>query len=862
MGRDAQVEATQFQQLCSRLAARRPNSAVVGFSALLGLVALGGYLGFVRDLSPVPAPYRIPWIALAFAFAAADRLAIHAEVGDNAHTFTLTELPMVMGLYFCSPSGVVLARVVASLVMLLLVERQVFLKLVFNVALAGLETVFTVAAFGALRALLGPDVTAGWAAALLAVCGAMMLQTFAITTVIRLSGGRPQRGHGSRMVVFGIISAAATASLGISGVTLVEANPYGVVLIGVLAVVLFTAYRGYATIRQRYANLEKLYDFTKLLARTPELESAMRVTLRHACELLRADQAELCLVERGPDGERFVQMVLTADEQLEMTTGPAFRGDWARARVQAEQRAIVVPRTTRDEPARAYLAQRDLVDLAMAPLIQNGSVVGTLAVANRLGEVSTFDDDDLKIFETLTNHVSISLENTRLIDRLRNEVAEKEHQALHDPLTGLGNRNLFNLRADEALRSSRTAGWRVAVLLMDLNRFKEVNDTLGHGYGDLLLRQVATRLESSVPKTVTIARLGGDEFGVLIPQVRSASEAEQVAIRIQLALQQQFTVHELQLDVRAAIGIAVTPDHGEDPASLLQHADIAMYQAKENPDSGVQLYDHDQNRHSFRRLTLAGELKNAVDDESLAVYYQPKAEFSTGRIVGVEALLRWEHPDHGPVPPDEFVPLAENVGLMRPMTMLVLRRSLEQLAQWRAMGLTKLHVAVNLSAHSLTDLDLVDEIERMLSDQRLVAPALILEITETQMMADPSRTAVVLERLAAVGAQISIDDFGTGYSSLSYLHRLPVNEVKIDKSFVLTMISDDANAKIVRSIIDLGAKLNLRVVAEGVEDGITWDTLASLGCDIAQGFFLSRPIPAERLTPWMLQRQSLITLSR
>jgi diguanylate cyclase (GGDEF)-like protein len=832
---------------------------VVCFSGLLAALAITGYELVVRNLEPIPAPFRVPWYVLAVGFALADLLAIHIEIGDDAHSFTLSEVPLVIGMFLCTPGDVVLARIVGAIIVLAFIQRQQALKLGFNLSLAALESVCAVTMLAAARAVLGDGIVASWTAVLIAVWSATAMQSLAIPTVIKLSGGPRERGLARRMALYGFVSTAATASLGIAAVTLLTADrAAGLVPIGVIAAVLYAAYRGYATVSQRYANLEKLYDFTKLLARTPELETAMRVTLREARDVLRAQRADLCLIERDDeDDDRFVRVTLSADDTLDVSADGELSSDWVRARVVAEQRPVLVPRGTRDSAAQRYLAEHEVTDFIMVPLVQSGGVVGTVGVYNRLGEVSTFDDDDVKMFETLANHVSISLENARLIDRLRSEVAEKQHQALHDPLTSLGNRNLFATRAAQAVRESRNAGWRVAVLLMDLNRFKDVNDTLGHQQGDTLLRQVAARLRAASPAAATIARLGGDEFVVLIPQIRSEREAEQVAIEIQVAMQQPFSVDELQLAVTGAIGIAITPDHGEDPATLLQHADIAMYQAKDGRDSGVQLYDNRHNQHSHRRLALASALKEAVDAGGLNVFYQPKADLRTGRVVGVEALLRWEHPRYGAVPPDEFIPLAESTGLMRRLTMFVLREALEQLAAWHELGFRDLHTAVNLSARSLIDLELADDIQRLLVETGLPAAALTLEITETQMMADTTRTLVVLERLNELGVQISIDDFGTGYSSLTYLKRLPVHEVKIDRSFVDTMSSDDANATIVRSIIDLARNLSLRVVAEGVEDGITWETLASLECDVAQGYYLSKPIPPDRLTPWLIQRRAL-----
>jgi diguanylate cyclase (GGDEF)-like protein len=533
-----------------------------------------------------------------------------------------------------------------------------------------------------------------------------------------------------------------------------------------------------------------------------------------------------------------------------MTTDERGLHDSVRATVIATENGVVIPRTTHVEEQRAYLDGRGLVDLVAVPVFQGGVIVGTLAAHNRLGDVSSFDREDAKVFATLAHHVGTAIENARLIERLRTEVTQKEYQSLHDTLTGLGNRDLFVARTDDALRESRAGGWSVAVMLMDLNRFKDVNDTLGHHHGDLLLQQVARRIGGVLPEPGMIARLGGDEFVVLLPQIRNQTQAEEIAIDIETALQQPFIVDRMQLAVSAAIGIAVAPAHGTEVSTLLQHADIAMYHAKENGDGGVEVYDPDQNRHSTRRLALAAELQTAIAEGALEVFYQPKAELRSGTLVGVEALVRWDHPKHGAIPPDEFVPIAEGTGQMRAMTALVIDRVLGQVAAWRAIGIN-LPVSVNLSMRSLIDLDFAGQLHTMCRTHGVEPDVLVLEITETQMMADPGSTIRMLERLASLGIQLSVDDFGTGYSSLSYLQRLPVHEIKVDKSFVLGMTADDANTKIVRSIIDLGHNLGLRVVAEGVEDRITWEALAAFGCDSAQGYYLSRPLPGPQLTSWL-----------
>jgi predicted signal transduction protein with EAL and GGDEF domain len=341
-----------------------------------------------------------------------------------------------------------------------------------------------------------------------------------------------------------------------------------------------------------------------------------------------------------------------------------------------------------------------------------------------------------------------------------------------------------------------------------------------------------------------VARFGGDEFGVLLPGSGSG-DAAQVAVTLLSALERPFTVGELNLEVTASIGLALLPQHGDDPVKLLQRADVAMYAAKE-AHSGWEVYAADRDHYSPRRLSLAGELRQAIDDGQMEVHYQPKAQLSSGRITGVEALLRWRHPVEGLLPPDDFVPLAEHAGLIRPLTLLVLRDAATECR--RLSQLTPdFGVAINLSVRAVLDVNLPDEVSAVMGEFDLPPKALTVEITESSVMADPSRTIGVLGRLSALGVSIAIDDFGTGYSSLSYLKRMPVDEIKIDRSFVGGMMVDDNDAVIVRSTIELARSLGLRVVAEGVEDHATWVRLSALGCDLAQGFYLSPPVAAAEL---------------
>ncbi len=427
-----------------------------------------------------------------------------------------------------------------------------------------------------------------------------------------------------------------------------------------------------------------------------------------------------------------------------------------------------------------------------------------------------------------------------------------EHQALHDALTGLPNRTLFRDRIEQAIALARRDGGQLAVAMIDLDRFKDVNDSLGHHAGDALLVEVAQRLRGILRSSDTVARLGGDEFGVLISKPRSTSDVAVVIGKLRAALEQSVMVEGLALPAEGSVGIAMFPAHGRDVETLLRHADTAMYGAKETK-AGYVFYDGSRSEADPARLTLVSELRRAIEQRELTLYYQPKAALANGAVQSVEALLRWNHPERGLVGPDEFIPLAQQTGLIKPLTLYVLDEALGQCRAWQRSGLT-LGVAVNLSVRNLLDADFPHQVKRLLQKREVEPGLLQLEITESTMLSDPVRTKRVLDRLAAMGIALSIDDFGTGYSSLSYLSQLPVNEIKIDRSFVMNMADSDNDAVIVRSTIDLGRNLGLQVVAEGVETEQAWDELNGLGCTLAQGYYLSRPVPAAELTEWLLRR--------
>jgi len=427
------------------------------------------------------------------------------------------------------------------------------------------------------------------------------------------------------------------------------------------------------------------------------------------------------------------------------------------------------------------------------------------------------------------------------------QAALSSHRAHHDALTGLPNRSSVLETLQEALRAAERAGRPLAVMLLDLDDFKSINDTLGHELGDQTLQRVARRLRQAVGDSTVLARIGGDEFAVLIDGPEA--EAEAVARRLLEALDHPLEVDSVALHICASIGIACFPQHGRTAPELIRHADVAMYCAK-GSDAAFQTYAEEDDEYSIDRLALAVQLRRGIERGELVVHYQPKVPLKGGATLAVEALVRWNHPQLGCIGPDGFIPLAEQTGIIKPLTEKVLEAALEQCKRWRRAGL-EVTVSVNVSTRSLLDHDLLTVIGMLLARLDLHASALQLEITESRIVADLPRARAALEELRAMGVMIAIDDFGTGYSSLSQLQQLPVDEIKIDRSFVTRMETDRQDAVLVHSIIDLGRNLGLRVTAEGVETQNVKDVLAELGCDFAQGFHVGRPVVAGECTRYL-----------
>jgi diguanylate cyclase (GGDEF)-like protein len=436
--------------------------------------------------------------------------------------------------------------------------------------------------------------------------------------------------------------------------------------------------------------------------------------------------------------------------------------------------------------------------------------------------------------------------------RLSRQASENDRLARYDQLTGLPNRTLFRERVAQELNAGRSSARAVAVLLLDIDAFKQINDTLGHGTGDEVLREVARRLNAQLGSDALLARLGNDEYAILQPLPAGTADALALASDAQGAMETPIALDGVALNVELSIGIAFAPDHASDADTLLQRADMALDRARARRGR-IEVYSPEYDQSGAARLALLGEVRPALEHGEFELYYQPQIDLADGHVSGVEALLRWRHPERGMVAPLEFISLIEQTALVGPVTLHVIELALRQLAAWRAEGL-ELGISVNLSARNLHDPELAGRIEALLHSHEIPAGSLTVEVTESAAMADPELAVGVLDTLRALGVGVSIDDFGSGHASIAYLARLPVSELKIDRSFVSRMCESPRDAAIVRTTIDLARHLGLHVVAEGIETAAVCERLAAMGCDTGQGYLISRPAPAEELTAWLRER--------
>jgi diguanylate cyclase (GGDEF)-like protein len=762
---------------------------------------------------------HLPWLALVAVFAVAEIVVVHVTIGREAQTFGFSEVPFVVGLFLASPDHVVTARIVGGALALLWHRRQTAVKIAFNLAQWWLGGATAAYAWVTLAGTGSPFAVRGFAAAFVAAVIIELTSAAAVTGVIALR--EPEAFAGPTTLLTGLAVAGANGCFALIGLVVWHTDWRGLWIVAVLAAFFVLAQRAHVALLRRHDAMGRLQDFTRRIGGGGlHLDVVIDEVLTGTRSLLEVATVRLDLHALAPDPAR----AWVIDEHGARPCPP-------------ERRAY----RAADEP----LPRRgSKIDSLTVLLHGEAGPFGAITVSGRLGDVGGLEHTDLKLLEALAGHAAIGLHNGRLADRLREQVEENAHQAMHDSLTALPNRLMFDRTATTALASSH----RGAVLLLDLDRFKEINDTLGHAAGDAVLQEVGARLSAIVPEGACVARLGGDEFAVVMVDA-DIHAANRLAEQIRVALITPLDVIGVTLTVDASVGIALAPEHGSDIATLLRRADVAMYAAKDG-HAGVVIYAPDRDHNSAARLALVADLRAAIADGDLVLAYQPKTCTNSKDVYGVEALVRWNHPLRGMIPPDDFIGVAEQTGLIAPLTEWVLGTALTQCRQWLDSGLD-LGVAVNISPRTLHDPGFVGTLSTLLADSKVPAGRLTLEITEGALMDDPERAIDVLWELRRAGVRLSVDDLGVGHSSLAYLKRLPVHEIKIDKSFVTGMVDDSDDEAIVTAVIAMVHKLRMSVVAEGVEDERTLMRLADLGADLAQGYWMSRPIPAAEIRPWI-----------
>jgi diguanylate cyclase (GGDEF)-like protein len=762
---------------------------------------------------------------------------VHLVVGREAHTIMLSELPIVVAVLTMRTSYAVLVLIPAVVIVRSIYKRIALIKTIMNSSVLAVE-IATVALVGQLIAP-GAQLsdTRMWVAMIFGALLSNLLSSAMVSVAIALSGGHITRSNYIRNTTIGAIGGITMASVALIGAALAIVNPASIIFTGSISIAVYVAHRRHIMLMQRHEAMQRLERFTRNLAPDRSVPVIMEKVLHHAADLLNTEHVSITLA--NSTGDIVLQRSLLATSPV---IGPQ-HDLWIRAHSSPGTFSLSAADRSLSGRDRRLLAWLGTDDLIVAPLILEDDHIGVLIGADRRSVANKTTGSDLDLVTTMANHASVILERSRLIERLEQEVTEREYEATHDSLTGMHNRAAFNRFADAALLANDP---HAAVMLIDLNEFKKINDTMGHHAGDGVLVQIASRLSAAIPSRATVARLGGDEFAVYVPDVHTAAEAEQIAAHLRDAINVPVTVETVTIALDAAIGISLAPFDGIDRHTLLKRADIAMYAAKERRAYPIAMYEASQQRWTARELGLIEDLRHAIDNHELWIAYQPKTSLEDGHVVGVESLCRWTHPAHGPIRPDEFIRLAEQAGLIDAITDFVITTSLRQCREWMHEGL-QLSVAVNLPASNLSDPTLPSRMIAYAREHDVPPSLLTLEVTEGELMADAKTSRNVMEKLREAGFRVSIDDFGTGYSSLAYLHKLPVDELKIDRAFVQNIGVDQTSIKIVHIIVELARTFGLSTVAEGIETDEIFQTLRGLGVELGQGFLMSKPAPAHEL---------------
>ena len=815
-------------------------------NALIAMAASVLYVGWIRHLDPILGADVGWWWVLGVGVFITERWPVELEFRRSAHSFSLTDIPLTLALIFTSGTHAFVA-VMAGALLALLLRRPTAVKLAFNLAQFALVTSVLILI---VHEAASNDPGFGWitwGAVLVASLIGSVLTTAQILAAIVLTEGAVSRAQVREM--FGLDYAVTVVGTAIALVWALvwidrsEASP----LLLIPTVFAFVCYRAFIQEREGHKKIKTLYESNQTLSESPEVAVALEGLLERALEAFHAEQAEVILfaadggpplrTSLGPGTAREAMAPLDAAAALALRTCTA--GSDATV-------ALLAPFPAELDP---YLQYRGVRSGMLGVLRGEDRVIGTIMLANRFGLARGFTDRDRTLFETLAVNASAALQ----VDRQEHAVSvlhdlqhELQHQAHHDPLTGLATRSLFLRQVREALEPG-TPG-QVAMMIIDLDDFKGVNDTFGHGIGDKLLRGVAARLASSACADDVVARLDGDVFAVL---VRNPSDVESRVVELAERTVQAFalpiTAGSELLDVGVSIGLATSRHSPTNAEALLWNANVAMYDAKEAGKRRYSVFTPSMRDSIVHHQGLKADLEHAIGHDELVVQYQPIVDLTTGKTVSVEALVRWEHPRRGRIPPIQFIPLAEDTGLIVPLGRHVLEKACTRVSTRYA----DVEVQVNMSAIELEQPDLIETITGVLERTGIAPGRLVLEVTETLLVKDAERGVETLRQLRELGVQLALDDFGTGYSSLSYLRNLPLDSLKIAREFIEGIASSDHDAAFVRLIIGLAKTIGLKVVAEGIETRAQLDMLREMGCDLGQGYYFSKPMDddANWLTP-------------
>ncbi len=814
------------------------------FNLVLVTLAVALYRTTVGDLRLAAPVVQVPWILLASLFCAAEAWRVYVHVRRNAISFSLSELPLVLGLYFASPATLVSARMAGGAVALFLIRRYSPIKVVFNLAMQAVEAEVALWLLSLLNPMRNLVDLRSWAI-VVGITAVMAAIGFSLTAlVIWLAEGSLSRPQLARGYLFSVGAGLVNACLAIEAAAAISRNVGELWLLSMPLLGVAGAYFLYTSEYQKRQRIQHLYECSDLLQRTGAAEVAIPELLTQISQVFRAEMAEVVMLPVATGTGRASTTTLRGglvhkrDEEVDR----AFLEGLMMA-VGSETRARGIHWRSAAPPVRDWLRRQDLRDAMLTSLWGDGALLGVLTVGNRLSDVGTFGADDLTLFETFGAQTSVAVQNMRLDNTLT-------YQAFHDPLTHLANRVLFTDRLEHALsRRDETRGL-LAVLFVDLDDFKMVNDTFGHAPGDDLLRNVAERLRSVLRPADTAARFGGDEFAILLEDSLSPDDVAAVAERIVGALKPHFVVERQEVAVHASIGVAIATSGPVDAEELLRRADAAMYWAKVQGKGGYEIYDAGMLEGSGRRLQVRTELERALTDGDLRVHYQPIVDMRTGDLHGVEALVRWQHPERGWILPSEFIGIAEETGLIADLGDFVLREACTQIRHWETTTALRpeFQLHVNVSPRQLRSDHLMDEIRTVLTEIKLNPSRLVIEMTETFIGEHADLARARMRELKTLGVGLAIDDFGTGYSSLAILHDMPFDILKVDRAFINEVDDDARRRAFTAAILGLGTTLGLSIVAEGVEREEQRVALLALGCSLAQGFLFSRAVPHEEIT--------------